>query len=184
MKLQHLVETVFAEISVKFLSALAGALFTAFGILHWGRGGRRRLVEDNKCLTADNQQFRDRLAALEARQDATHASPAQTINFSPAMSPRVEIHGEDIVRPPEVTEGVMGKQFAGHVEFGTTHGHISVSLAGGSATASDLVRWLHAKRLLAPLPLTPEGLDTTKERWLASPGAGRTAAQLTTTAQT
>ena len=129
-------------------------------------------------------KIRDRIAALEARQDAPPANVSPTINFSPTISPRVEIHGRDIVRPSEASEGVIGRQSASYVEFGTTRGPISVSLAGGSATASDLVRWLHEKHLLAPLTLALEAADATKERWLASPGAGRTAAKLIAKAPT
>ena len=129
-------------------------------------------------------KLRDRIAALEAKQDAPPANVSPTINFSPTVSPQIEIHGAEIVRPSEVGEGVIGRQTDEYVEFGTTHGPISVSLAGGSRTASDLVRWLHEKRLLAPLTLAIEATDATKERWLASPGAGRTAAKLIAKAPT
>ena len=88
------------------------------------------------------------------------------------------------MRPSEVGEGVIGRQTNESVEFGTTHGPISVSLAGGSRSASDLVRWLHEKRLLAPLTLAIEATDTTKERWLANPGEGKTAAKLIAKAPT
>lgn len=127
-------------------------------------------------------KLRDRIAALEAKQDAASANVSPTIKFSPTISPQVEVHGAEIVRPSEAGEGVIGRQTSDYVEFGTTRGPISVSLAGGSRTANDLVRWLHEKRLLAPLAFQPA--DATKERWLASPGAGRTAAKLIAKAPT
>lgn len=129
-------------------------------------------------------KLRDRIAALEAKQDAPPANISQTISFSPATSPKVEVHGAEIVRPSEAGEGVIGRQTNDYVEFGTTHGPISVSLAGGSRTANDLVRWLHDKRLLAPLARPFQTADATKERWIASPGAGRAAAKLIAKAST
>ena len=67
------------------------------------------------------------------------------------VSPKIVFDGNMVTRPDVKGEGPIGQQKFGYVTFGTVHGPIRVSLAGGAKTSADLVRWLHEKRLLAPL---------------------------------
>ena len=80
--------------------------------------------------------LRRRVRALETKQSAA-------VNIT--------INNGEIVRSGVSAEGVIGHQTDTHVTFGTTRGPITVSLAGGIQTSSDIVRWLHDTRLLAPL---------------------------------
>ena len=79
MELQHLLDAVTADLLVKIGWYVASVIITGvlavIGTLLWGRGGRRRLVENNKCLNK-------RIAALEAR--ASMPAINQTFNFNAA----------------------------------------------------------------------------------------------------
>ena len=73
---EHLIDAATAELLVKIAWYAAAAVISGgvamIGTLLWGKGGRKRLIENNKCLNK-------RIAALEAQ----YRAPAiqQTINF-------------------------------------------------------------------------------------------------------
>ena len=191
---QHLVDAAAADFLVKIAWYAVTALVTGggavIGTLLWGKGGRKRLLEDNKNLNK-------RIAALETR--ASMPAINQTFNFNTgadaddhdrqlrkAMEAKT-VHGlkETIKRLPQMPLG------DGHSYARLPDGTNIVTMADGTVRLALPVRLSvsFGGGLDGSLSATVEhgnntSLTETRANWLASPGAGLLAAKLIMAART
>ena len=191
---QHLIDAATANFLVKVTWYAVTALVTGgvavIGTLLWGKGGRKRLVEDNKNLNR-------RIATLEAR--ASMPAISQTFNFNTGtgaddqdrqLRKAIEaktVHGlkETIKRLPQMPLG------DGHSYARLPDGTNIVTMADGTMRLALPVRLSVSFQggLDGSLSATVEhgsntSLAEARANWLASPGAGLLAAKLIMAAQT
>ena len=160
------------------------------GTLLWGRGGRKRLVESNERLEADNKNLHSRLAALETK--AAAPSISQTFIYSAAPDPRDEAGEIEKAMDQKTVQGLQETMQQlpqeplsnGHTLARLPEGTNIVSMADGSYRLALPVRLsgvgftgFASGELKATLIKSPGG-DDLEARWQASPGAGRLAAEL------
>ena len=141
----HLIDAATADLLVKVGWYAATAIFTGvasiIGTLLWGRGGRKRLMEDNRSL-------KERMAALEAR--ASQPGIKQAFNFHAGADPhdlagrlRDEMEGQTVRGLRETMRGLSQHPMGdGHTYARLPEGTVIVSMADGTyrlATPVDVV---------------------------------------------
>ena len=186
----HLADAATADLLVKIGWHLAGAVLAlvvgVISTLLWGKGGRKRLVENTKTLKDDNKQLSKRVTALEAQNRIP--SITQTINFDGAASANEREHH---LRSAIDTETVHGLRETirrlpqeplgdGHTYAKLPDGTNIVSMADGGYRLALPVRMhssLGVTGVGGVVTLKPPPEDDAYELWKVSPGAGRNAAK-------
>ena len=101
------VDAAIADIAVRFgwhaAAFVIGAVVAVISTLLWGKGGRKRLVDSNKRIEADNRRMGERLAVLEAQA------------LVPAITNAVHVH-------PGVTPEELDRQVREAIRTTKTHG--------------------------------------------------------------